>query len=427
MTIRSARPSLPALALAALLGLTLTGSVTAIERSTGAAPQALAPQALAPQAVALQAIAPQAVALQAFAPQAVAKGLVVIASGLSKPVLVTSARDGTGRLFVVEQSGKIRVIVHGVLLPTPFLDLSTAISHGGEQGLLGLAFHPSYATNGKFYVDLTTASGDTAISEYRVSSDPNVAYRASARRILTIHQPYANHNGGNIAFGPGGYLFIGMGDGGSAGDPGNRARNIDSLLGKMLRIDINGRTGTRQYRIPASNPYVGRAGRDEIYSLGLRNPWRWSFDRTTADLWIGDVGQNRYEEIDRSTTTTGRGRGADYGWRVMEGRACYSPTRGCSTAGKTLPVVTYDHSVGDCSVIGGYVYRGSVARSLGGRYLFGDFCSGRIWSISAGARAPAVRRLFLDTALNITSFGEGENGELYVTSTDGVVRHIVAP
>jgi glucose/arabinose dehydrogenase len=401
MTRRPARPHVPAFALASLLAMTLTGSVIASDRPSGSSDVA--------------------------APQSVGPSLDLVASGLSSPVLVTNARDGSGRLFVVEQTGKVRIIAGGSLLPTPFLDLSSAISSTGEQGLLGLAFPSSYASTGKFYVNFITKSGDTAINEYRVSSDPNVADRSSGRRIITIDQPYPNHNGGNIVFGPNGYLYIGMGDGGSAGDPGNRARNIESLLGKMLRIDVSGTTGSLPYRIPPSNPYVGRAGRDEIYARGLRNPWRFSFDRVTADLWIGDVGQDRYEEVDRSTTTTGRGRGADYGWKVMEGRACYSPSSGCSTAGKVLPVVTYNHSAGDCSVIGGYVYRGSVQTSLMGRYLFGDFCTGRIWSIAAAARAPAARALFLDTNLNVTSFGEGEDGELYVTATDGGVRHVVAP
>jgi len=430
MTHRSARPRAQAIALASILALTLAGSVAAAGgpvaapvRATVADPGTTLTAATSPGAT-----TPATTTPRTTTNAVVAKGLDLVASGLSNPVLVTSARDGSGRLFVVEQTGRIRIIAaDGTLLATPFLDLSGSVSKGGEQGLLGLAFHPSYATNGKFYVDFTNAAGDTAINEYRVSSDPNVAARSSGRRILTIDQPYPNHNGGNIAFGPNGYLFIGMGDGGSAGDPGNRARNIDSLLGKLLRIDVNGSTGSRPYRIPASNPYVGRAGRDEIYARGLRNPWRWSFDRATGNLWIGDVGQNRYEEIDRSTSASGRGRGADYGWHVMEGLACYSPSSGCSKAGKTLPVATYSHSAGDCSVIGGFVYRGSVATSLIGRYLFADYCSGRIWSISAGARAPAPRALFLDTALNLTSFGQGQDGELYVTASDGTVRHIVAP
>ena len=389
-----------ALAIAALLLQTLPGTVTAVSSTDSAAGP------------------PE--------PAAVAPSFETVASGLSAPVLVTHAGDGSGRLFVVEQTGRIRIIDGETVRPTPFLDLSGSVLATGEQGLLGLAFHPSYETNGKFYVNFITKSGYTAINEYRVSADPNVANRASGRRILSIPQPYSNHNGGHLTFGPNGYLFIGMGDGGGAGDPGNRAQSVNSLLGKMLRIDINGTTGSRPYRVPATNPYVGRAGLDEIYSRGLRNPWRFSFDRATADLWIGDVGQYRYEEIDRSTTTSGRGRGANYGWKVMEGRACYSPSSGCNTTGKVLPVVAYNHSQGDCSVIGGYVYRGPSAPSLVGRYVFGDFCSGRIWSIAQAARAPAGRALVFDTALNITSFGEDEAGDLYVTDAAGGVRRIVA-
>jgi len=422
------------LAATSLLLLTVAGSATAAGRPVQTTVPVIPPP-VAPPSVEAQVVSTPAMASQAVVPQAVTGSLVTIASGLSSPDFVTNAGDGSGRLFVVEQTGRVRIIAGGNLLATPFIDLTGAVATGGEQGLLGLAFHPSYASNGKFYVDFVTRAGDTAINEYRVSSDPNVANRASGRRILTIHQPYANHNGGDIAFGPDGYLYIGMGDGGSAGDPGNRAQNLGSLLGKMLRIDINGTSRSRQYRIPASNPFVGKAGLDEIWSRGLRNPWRWSFDRLTGDLWIGDVGQNRYEEIDRSTVTqkASRGRGVNYGWRTMEGRACYSPSRGCNTSGKILPLTTYSHAAGDCAVVGGYVYRGSAQASIVGRYLFADYCSGRIWSMSRSVPSPtniALRApfsLFLDTALNITSFGQGQDGELYVTDSGGGVRHIVAP
>jgi glucose/arabinose dehydrogenase len=351
--------------------------------------------------------------------------LAVVASGLDHPVLVTNARDGTNRLFVVEQPGRIRIIKAGVLLPTPFLDISDGLSKGAEQGLLGLAFHPDFRHNGRFYVDFTRADGDTAINEYRVSADPDVASKRTGRRIITIDQPFANHNGGGIAFGPDGYLWIGMGDGGGAGDPGNRARDLNSLLGKMLRIDVNRTSIGHNYRIPRSNPYVGRFGRDEIWSSGLRNPWRWSFDRVTGDLWIGDVGQDRYEEIDRSSTASGRGRGVDYGWRVMEGNHCYRPGTGCTTRGKILPIVEYSHREG-CSVIGGYVYRGASVPALGSRYVFGDLCSGAIWTIPKGALRPATKVLLMDTDLQITSFGEDERGELYVMSLAGTVYRFEA-
>jgi glucose/arabinose dehydrogenase len=357
---------------------------------------------------------------------AAARGLELVASGFSKPVLVANAGDGSGRLFVVEQTGRIKIIEGGVVRPQPFLDLSRSISRGSEQGLLGLAFHPSFESNGKFYVNYTNTAGDTAINEYRVTTDPSVADGSTGRRIMAIDQPYSNHNGGHIAFGPDGYLYIGMGDGGGAGDPGNRAQSLNSLLGKMLRIDINGRSGTRQYRIPSTNPYVGRTGHDQIWSRGLRNPWRWSFDRKRGDLWIADVGQSRYEEVNRSNAAAGRGRGVNYGWRVMEGRSCYRPRTGCNTSGKIQPLVVYGRASG-CSVIGGYVYHGVLAPSLVGRYFFGDFCSGRIWTVLRSARTPATKSLFLDTALNITSFGEGEDGELYVTDAAGGVRRIVGP
>lgn len=347
-----------------------------------------------------------------------------VAGGLDSPVFVTSARDGTGRTFIVEQTGRIRVIKNGILLPTPFLDISSQVSKGGEQGLLGLAFHPSYRSNSLFYVNFTRADGDTVINRYRASTtNPDVAVRSSARRIVTIDQPYANHNGGMIAFGPDRYLYIGMGDGGSAGDPGNRAQRLDTLLGKMLRINPNGSVGTRHYLIPSSNPYVGRYGRNEIWSRGLRNPWRFSFDRLTGALWIGDVGQNRYEEIDRSrvsTTSTSRGRGVNYGWRVMEGRHCYRPATGCNRTGKVLPVVEYAHTEG-CSVTGGYVYRGASIPSLYGRYVFADYCSGKIWTVPSGGTSPLTKRLLLDTDMLISSFGESALGELYVVDHRGAV------
>jgi len=354
------------------------------------------------------------------APAVVLKPVV---SGLDSPVYVTSAKDGTGRLFVVEQSGKIRVIKDGILLPTPFLDISSMVLTGTERGALGLAFHPSFRTNGLFYVNWTRRpDGDTAINQYRASStNPDVAILSTSRRIITIDQPYANHNGGMITFDRYGYLFIGTGDGGSSGDPGNRAQSLNSLLGKILRINVNGTTGGIQYRIPAGNPYVAKKGRDEIWSRGLRNPWRFSFDRVTGDLWIGDVGQAKYEEIDRSTVAgSARGRAVNFGWRVMEGRHCYRPATGCNRTGKLYPVVEYTHSEG-CSVTGGYVYRGAAIPSLYGRYVFADYCSGRIWTVPKGGASPMTKALLMDTDMRITSFGEDERGELYVVDHGGAI------
>lgn len=365
----------------------------------------------------------------AFDATKVTLGLTRIVGTYSRPVLLTHAGDGTGRLFVVEQTGRIRIVKGAALVTAPFLDLSASISTGGERGLLGLAFHPAFETNKKFYVNLTLANGDTAINEYRWTTNPDRADWRTGRRIMTIDQPYANHNGGHLAFGPDGYLYIGMGDGGGFGDPGNRAQSLTTLLGKVLRIDVNATANGRNYAIPATNPWVNKGGWDEIWAYGLRNPWRWSFDRASGDLWIADVGQGRYEEVNRSSRSAGGGRGANYGWRVMEGRHCYSPPSGCNTKGKVLPLIEYGHVVsGDdnCSVTGGYVYRGSAYPMLHGGYLYGDFCSGRIWAVGATAPSPATPRLMLDTALNITSFGESETGHVYVTSAAGAVYRVTA-
>jgi glucose/arabinose dehydrogenase len=362
-----------------------------------------------------------------MAPSASTIKLTEIASGLSKPVFVTSARDGTGRLFIVEKTGRIKIYKGGTVLSTPLLNLSGSVSTGGEQGLLGLAFHPGFTSNRKLYVNYTNTSGDTVIREYRtVSTNPDRVASGSGRTILRINQPYANHNGGMLAFGRDGYLYIGMGDGGSSGDPGNRAQNKDSLLGKMLRINVNGSTSTRNYLIPSSNPYVGAPGRNEIWQRGLRNPWRFSFDRSTGDLWIGDVGQARYEEIDRAKrTSTGPGRGVNWGWRVMEGFHCYKPTSGCNKDGKRLPLLEYSHgSNGRCSVTGGYVYRGTAIPALAGWYVFADYCSGEIWAVASGASSPATKVKLADTDLAISSFGETAGGELLVVSLGGSVYRI---
>lgn len=362
----------------------------------------------------------------AFSPSRVDLRLSLVASGLSKPVLLVGAGDGSGRRFVVEKTGTIRVIKGTTVLSKPLLDISASVSTGGEQGLLGLAFHPSYETNRRFYVNFTTVAGDTAINEYRTSAtSPDRVEAGSGRRILTIDQPYANHNGGMIAFGKDGYLYIGMGDGGSAGDPSNRAQSLSSLLGKMLRIDVNGMAGGKAYRIPSSNPYVGRTGLDEIWSRGLRNPWRWSFDRSTGDLWIGDVGQAKWEEVDRSLrTASGAGRGVNYGWRVMEGRHCYLPATGCSTTGKVLPLVEYAHGSGRCAVTGGYVYRGTAHPDMVGGYFYGDYCTGEIFAVSAGAASPAAGTRLLDTSLQISGFGQDDAGNLYVLGLGGQVYRL---
>ncbi len=399
----------------------------------GSAPRSTQPDAGRPIAIGTtpeaepgQSRSMPATAGTAFDPTRVAIGLQLVAGGFSDPVQVTSARDGTNRLFVVEQAGDIRVVKDGVTLATPFLDLRGRISSGGERGLLGLAFHPNFATHPYVYVNFTDPKGNTAINRYTVSGD--AAVFSSGLRILSIAQPYANHDGGNLAFGPDGDLYIGMGDGGSAGDPQNRAQDVNSLLGKMLRIDVDHFTSTTHYRSPATNPYVGRPGRDEIWSRGLRNPWRFSFDRVTGQLWIGDVGQSRWEEVDRSSMvgTTSAGRGANYGWPILEGRACYRPAIGCSSRGTVAPVVTYAHAVtgsDNCAVTGGFAYRGTAAPALLGGYLFGDYCSGRIWLISTRSLGPLTPTLVRsDSAsphLAISSFGEDDAGEIYVCDLSG--------
>jgi len=372
-----------------------------------------------------------ALTLAMFAPAASAATapairFAYVASGFHSPIFATGAGDGSNRLFIVEQTGRIKIYQGGVTLATPFLDIHTLVSCCGERGLLGLAFHPAYKTNGKLYVDYTDTNGNTVVAEYRrSSSNANRVETRTRRVILQIAQPYANHNGGMLAFGADGALFIGTGDGGSGGDPGNRAQSLSTLLGKILRINVNGTSGTRQYLIPSSNPFVGTTGLDEIWSYGLRNPWRFSFDRSARDLWIGDVGENAFEEVDHVKPATGNGRAANFGWRVLEGFHCYNPATGCSTAGKTPPLLEYPHSLG-CAVIGGYVYRGSSFPALVGWYVFGDECSGRIWAVSSTATSPATPQLLVDTTFAISSFGQDDRGELYVVDLNGKVDRIVA-
>ena len=361
---------------------------------------------------------PAAAPVANFNAAAVNLSLSKVAGGLSKPVFATNAGDGSGRLFIVEQGGKIKILQGGVVLATPFLDIHAKVSKTGERGLLGLAFHPDYAVNGKFYVYYTDLSGRIAIAVYhRSTGDPNLA-SPSGSVLLRISKPFANHNGGMLAFGPDGFLYLGTGDGGGAGDPGNRAQSLSSLLGKLLRIDVDRRTPARPYGIPRTNPYVGKVGLDQIWARGLRNPWRFSFDSATGDLWIGDVGQDRFEEIDRSTAAGGGGRAKNYGWRVVEGTSCYRPRFGCNKSGKKIPLAVYSHAKG-CSVTGGYVYRGAEYPVLVGGYLFADFCSGRIWAVSAAGAARQTPRQLLDSTLMISSFAQAQDGTLYVTDLRG--------
>jgi glucose/arabinose dehydrogenase len=373
-------------------------------------------------------VVPGRPASAAFNPNGLNVSLATVGSGFASPILLTNAGDGSHRIFIVEQAGRVRTLAGGPA-GTPFLDVSSLVLSGGERGLLGLAFHPSFETNGKLYVNYTRkGDGATVIEEYRVTGDPNnVDETATRRPILAIAQPYANHNGGHLAFGRDGFLYIGMGDGGSGGDPQDRAQNINAYHGKMLRIDVNGTSTGKAYRVPSTNPYVGKNGLDEAWAIGLRNPWRWSFDRITGDLWIADVGQSSWEEVNRSTASSGAGKGKNYGWDDMEGRHCFEPKTGCATAGRILPLVEFAHSVsGDdnCSVTGGYVYHGLRYPKLTGGYFYGDFCSGRIWTVSSTATAPATGVELLNTSLNIVSFGESERGELYVVAQNGTISQL---
>ena len=354
--------------------------------------------------------------------------LKAVVSGLPSPIGVSIA-PGDPRLFVIGQAGRI-VIVQGGKVTGTFLDISARMSCCGERGLLGLAFHPQYASNGRFFVRYTDPAGDLRISEFHVGSNPDVADGASETILLTIpHRTYANHNGGRIVFGPDGYLYIGTGDGGSGGDPNNHGQSLATLLGKMLRIDVDHASGGSPYAIPSTNPFVGQPGElGEIFAYGLRNPYSFSFDRLTGDLWIGDVGQDLWEEVDRAPASTGGGAGIDYGWSVMEGNHCYKPATGCHTAGLTPPLAEYAHGAGDsigCAIIGGYVYRGTAHPELYGRYFFGDECSGHLWDVSAAGPLTQQPQLLLSSGLSIDGWGEDAGGELYLVASNGTLYQLV--
>ena len=364
-----------------------------------------------------------------------AVALVKVADGLADPISVAAPQDGSGRLFIVERIGRIRIVQDGQLLDEPFLDLQNTVQAGFlEQGLLGLAFHPGYAENGRFFVSYTdfATNGDSFIVEYAVSDDPNLADDESARVILSQDQPYINHNGGSIHFGPDGYLYAAFGDGGLAGDPYRNAQDLSTLLGKILRIDVDAPGGGgRGYAIPADNPFAGQvlasgaAGaasqdgsylpdtRPEIWAYGVRNPWQFSFDSATGDLYIADVGQNMWEEV--NFQAAGAPGGANYGWPVQEGTHCYPDTAECGSLG-VAPVAEYAHSDGSCSVTGIGVYRGQVSTSLDGTYFYADYCSGKVWSLLDAGSGAASNTLALDLEAQISGAGSDEAGELYVTT-----------
>lgn len=348
-----------------------------------------------------------------------------IATGLTRPIFVAHAGDDSGRLFLVEQPGRIRVFENGAVNPTPFLDVADKITtRGNEQGLLGLAFHPDYKNNGLFFINYSAAAnGDNIIERYHVSDDPNVADAGSGRVILTIPGAEPNHNGGDIAFGPDGYLYIATGDGGGAGDRHGSIGNgqaLNTLLGKILRIDVNADT----YTVPEDNPLVNTADAlPEIWTYGWRNPWRFSFDRATGDMYIGDVGQSSIEEI--SFQPAGEG-GGNYGWRIMEGNDCYDDSANCGSPDLIAPIATYSHDLG-CSITGGYVYRGQEFPWLVGQYIFADYCSGNVWATARDANGVWQTRQVTTFDDTISSFGEDQAGELYVAGhRDGTIYKLTS-
>jgi glucose/arabinose dehydrogenase len=337
---------------------------------------------------------------------------------------VKAAGDGSGRLFVVEKAGTIRIVRDGVVSPAPFLDITPLVrSAESERGLLGIAFHPKYHANGQFFVYYTDQNGDIVVARYTVSADANRADPASALELLHVqHRAAANHNGGGMLFGPDGFLYIGIGDGGDQGDRFGNSQNPNVLLAKLLRFDVD---GGKPYGIPPTNPFVNRAGfRQEIWAWGLRNPWRFSFDRATGDLYIADVGQDLWEEVDLQPASS-KG-GENYGWNKMEGTHCYPPDAACSPASFVTPVADYDHSSADCSITGGYVYRGAAQPALAGAYLFADYCTGHFRALQRGADGLWGMTTLLTTHFPVSSFGEDENGEVYVLGFgNGDLYHIV--
>lgn len=348
-------------------------------------------------------------------------------SGLDQPTFVTSAGDGSGQLFALEQAGRV-VVWDGSQGGTSstFLDLRAQVACCGERGLLGLAFHPQYASNGRLFVHYSDLRGDTTISEF-TRLDATHADPASERILLHVTQPYPNHNGGMLAFGPDGKLWLGLGDGGAADDPQDHAQDLDSLLGKLLRVDVDAMPAPVPYTIPPDNPFAGRAQGKEVWDYGLRNPWRFSWDRGApdgtgrGDLWIGDVGQNQYEEVDREPA--GSHGGIDYGWSRYEGMHLHEADRAAPDA--VGPVAEYGHTGGSCSITGGYVYRGAAIPSLQGAYLFGDYCSGILWTLRPDGAGGYAMAQVMDTGFAISSFGQDDAGELYVVDHGGQVLKLL--
>ncbi|MGK2963647.1 MAG: PQQ-dependent sugar dehydrogenase [Gemmatimonadaceae bacterium] len=344
-----------------------------------------------------------------------------VASGLSSPVYVTAPADDA-RLFVVEQQGRIRIIENGQLLATPFLDISQRVSTGGERGMLSLAFHPQYRSNGLFFVYFTGPGGEIRVERFTVSGNANVASPASAKVILAVPHPRSNHNGGLARFGPDGMLYLGLGDGGGAGDPDANGQNANTLLGALLRIDVD---AADPYAIPPGNPYAGITGaRGEVWATGLRNPWRFAFDAEAGNLYVADVGQGRLEEV--NVVRADRA-GVNYGWNILEGTACYNSSN-CDRQGLELPALEYDHSGGACSVTGGFVYRGAAIPEITGHYFYSDYCAGFLKSFRyVNGAASDERTWSVGNVGNVASFGEDSAGELYVVASSRVYRIMKSP
>jgi glucose/arabinose dehydrogenase len=344
-----------------------------------------------------------------------------LVQGLNQPVQLVDPDDGSGRMFIVQKSGQILIFKDGAVSDTPYLDISSQVSGDSEQGLLSMAPHPDFGKSGRFYIDYTDTAGDTQIEEWSVSTDnADTADPATAKTILSVDQPFPNHNGGLLLFGPDGYLYIGLGDGGSQGDPNGNGQNQGVLLGKILRINIDNSEGDLPYSIPKDNPFAGsKDARSEIWAYGLRNPWRFSFDRETGDLYIGDVGQGEYEEADFA----GQQGGLNFGWNITEGTSCYAQAD-CDQSGITLPFFTYKHSDGSgCSITGGYVYRGEAIKADQGAYIAGDYCSGYVWAINPATGDVSDK---VETGLSISSFAEDADGELYVIDLNGAIYSVGA-
>ena len=364
---------------------------------------------------------PAAAAIPVVPLEALSLSLNPVAGGFTKPLFVTHAGDGSGRIFVVEQAGRIFIIQDQIVNPTPFLDIVPLVgSDANEQGLLSAAFHPDYANNGYFFVYYTNKQGDVVIARYQVSNNSDQTDPDSSQILLTIDQPFGNHNGGQLVFGPDGYLYIGLGDGGAANDPQNNGQTLDTLLGKILRLDID---NGQPYGVPEDNPFVTTAGvRPEIWSYGWRNPWRFSFDRATNDMYIADVGQNKFEEV--HFEPAGDAGGQNYGWRLMEGFHCFDPAQCDPTSlNLVLPIAEYDHGQG-CSISGGYVYRGVKFPALSGVYLYGDFCSGHVWGLRQNTDGAWSEIKLLQTNHRISSFGEDEAGEIYLVDHTGDILEV---